>query len=265
MVASSRLPYGSAAFVAVGQRPSNRRALAAKYSSIDAVEVEVVLREVRERRGGEPDAVDAVQVERVRGDLHRARAVARVEHAAERALQVDRLGRRPLDRFGRAAHDLLDRPEQSAADCRRPRGSRASRTPWWSCRSCRSRPPPAACGSARRRTGRRAGPSRCARRARRPAARRRLERPLAHHRDGPGCDRGRGVLVAVDRRSRARRRTARRARRDASRRRGRRSPRRPARPRPRAPRGHRTGGRAAPAECRSSGSPQAQCGGTRLK
>ena len=45
-------------------------------------------------------AVRPPQLERVRGDLHRAGAVAAVEHLAERALEVDRLGRgadgRPL-------------------------------------------------------------------------------------------------------------------------------------------------------------------------
>ena len=38
------------------------------------------------------DALGAAQLERVRGDLHRAGDVAGVEHLAERALEVDRLG-----------------------------------------------------------------------------------------------------------------------------------------------------------------------------
>ena len=64
------------------------------------MEVEVVLREVGEDRRGDVDAVRPPQLERVRGDLHRAGAIAAVEHLAERALEVDRLGRgadgRPL-------------------------------------------------------------------------------------------------------------------------------------------------------------------------
>ena len=43
-------------------------------------------------------AVGAPQRERVRGDLHRAGAVAAVEHRAEVSLQVDRLGRRARHR-----------------------------------------------------------------------------------------------------------------------------------------------------------------------
>ena len=49
----------------------------------------------------------------MRGRLHRARAVARVEHLAEHALQVDRLGRRAHDAATLAADSRLDRPEQA--------------------------------------------------------------------------------------------------------------------------------------------------------
>ena len=55
-----------------------------------AVEVEVILAEVGEDEDGEAHAVEPVQLRRVRRRLHRARAVARVEHLAERALEVDR-------------------------------------------------------------------------------------------------------------------------------------------------------------------------------
>ena len=63
---------------------------------------------------GDVDPVRAAQFQRVRGDLHRARDVAAVEHLAERALEVDRLRRRPDDRPLLAAHDRLDRAEQPA-------------------------------------------------------------------------------------------------------------------------------------------------------
>jgi hypothetical protein len=56
------------------------------------VQVEVVLGQVRERERGEADPVEAPELGAVRRRLHRGAAVARVEHLAERALEVDRLG-----------------------------------------------------------------------------------------------------------------------------------------------------------------------------
>ena len=82
------------------------------------MEVEVVLAQVRERRGREVDAVGAVQLERMRGDLHRARAVARVEHLPEGRLQVDRLGRRAH----RRAHAAADHGGHAAEQAARPAG-----------------------------------------------------------------------------------------------------------------------------------------------
>ncbi len=65
-----------------------------------AVEVEVVLREVREHEHREPRAGEPSLRAGDRRRLHRARAVARVQHLAEEPLQVDRLRRvqprRPL-------------------------------------------------------------------------------------------------------------------------------------------------------------------------
>ena len=77
------------------------------------MEVEVVLGQVRERGDREPDPVGAVQGERVRGDLHRAGAVAAVDHPPERLLQVDRLRGRPLNRLLGPRHDPLDGPQQA--------------------------------------------------------------------------------------------------------------------------------------------------------
>ena len=56
------------------------------------VEVEVVLGQVGEDRSGEAHAGRAAQLQSVRGDLHRAGALAAIEHRAEVSLQVDRLG-----------------------------------------------------------------------------------------------------------------------------------------------------------------------------
>ena len=64
------------------------------------------------------DAVGALELQRVRGDLHRARDVARVEHLAERALEVEGLGRRAHDLVLDAADHRLDRPEQPARQAR---------------------------------------------------------------------------------------------------------------------------------------------------
>jgi hypothetical protein len=79
------------------------------------MEVEVVLGEVGEDRRAEMDPVHAPQLQRVRGDLHRASPIARVQHRAERALQVDRLGRGAHDGTLLAAHDRLHGAQQAAA------------------------------------------------------------------------------------------------------------------------------------------------------
>ena len=176
-----------------------------------AVEVEVVLRQVRERRRREAHAVDPVQLERVRRHLHRAGPVAGVEHPPERPLQVDRLGRRPLDRLGDAADALLDRAEQPAACRPPPRGSRASRRRSWSCRSCRSRRPRAASGSGSPKKRSASGAIAAARVGHDRLRHGHVERPLGDERDGAGRDRRGRVVVAVDDARRARTRTARRA------------------------------------------------------
>ena len=77
------------------------------------VEVEVILRQVGEDPAGEVDALRAPELQRVGGDLHGAGAVARVEHAAECGLEVDRLGRGALHRLVAPAHDGLHGAEQS--------------------------------------------------------------------------------------------------------------------------------------------------------
>ena len=78
-----------------------------------AVEVEVVLAQVREDEHGESHPVEPVQLRRVRRRLHRARPVARVEHLAERPLQVDRLRGRALDAAPLSADARLDRAQQA--------------------------------------------------------------------------------------------------------------------------------------------------------
>ena len=73
----------------------------------------MVLRQVGEDRGGEVDRVGAMQLESVRGHLHRTGHVAGVKHLAKRALEVDRLGRGSLHGALGAADHALDRAEQT--------------------------------------------------------------------------------------------------------------------------------------------------------
>ena len=253
---ASRRPYASSTFDrAVGQRPSNSRALAAKYSSIVPWK----------SRWSCDRLVNAAAANRTPSTRCRSSAcddtsiahapVAGVEHAREQCAA----GRSPRASSARPARRAPPTPARSC------RAGRTGRRPpsriardhvgrrGLAVRAGHARHAQRA-ASARRRTGRRAAPSRARasatidlrhRRRRAPA---RTTSATAPRRDGRS-----GVVVAVRRSPRARRRTARRARRDASRRRGRRSRRRPARAEPRARRGRRAGGRAAPAECRIVG------------
>ena len=84
-----------------------------------AVEVEMVLRQVREHERVEADAVEAMQHRRVRGRLERDAAVARVEHLAKRPLQIDRLGRGAHDRPNLSSDPALDGAEQAGPAARR--------------------------------------------------------------------------------------------------------------------------------------------------
>jgi len=80
-----------------------------------AVEVEMVVAEVREDEHGEADPVQAMQDGRMRRGLHRTRAIARVEHLAEQPLQVYRLRCRPHDSPPLTADARLDRSQQARA------------------------------------------------------------------------------------------------------------------------------------------------------
>ena len=114
-------------------------------------------------------ASHAVQRQRVRGDLHRAGPVAAVEHAPEGRLQVDRLGRRPLDLLLRPRRPPASPSPAARTAPRPPRGSPGAGTPWSSSRSSRSPRRPSAPPSGRRRSAPRAAPSPPARPRRRPA------------------------------------------------------------------------------------------------
>ena len=78
----------------------------------------MVLREIVEDRGGDVDRVRPLELERVRGRLHHARGVPRVEHLAEGPLQVEGLRRRAHHRMLDAADDRLDRAQQAGRDPR---------------------------------------------------------------------------------------------------------------------------------------------------
>ena len=98
------------------------------------MEVEVVLREVGERGGGEPHTGHALELERVRRHLHHTGRVAGVGHPPQHGLEVDALGSRPDDRLHAPADALLDGAEQPGR-ARPPRVRRGAGRPSSSCRS----------------------------------------------------------------------------------------------------------------------------------
>ena len=102
-----------------------------------AVEVEVVLGQVGEHGDREPDPGGSVEGQRVRGDLHRAGPVARLEHPAKGRLEIDRLRRRPLDLLLDPTDHLLDGPEEPGPDPLAPRARGGSGRRWSSSRWCR--------------------------------------------------------------------------------------------------------------------------------
>ena len=74
----------------------------------------MVAREVAEDDGVEVDAGGAVLGEGVRADLESARLVAGLDHLAEHALQVERLGGRELDRVVAPPMRLTTVPSSAA-------------------------------------------------------------------------------------------------------------------------------------------------------
>ncbi len=111
---ASRRPYSSPTLTTAIGRGSARksRRFASKYDSMSPWKSRWSWLRFVKTSTREADAVEPVEDGRVRRRLHRARAVAGVEHLAERPLQVDRLGRRPHDAAPLAADPRLDRPEQ---------------------------------------------------------------------------------------------------------------------------------------------------------
>jgi len=77
-----------------------------------AVVVEVVLGEVRERGHREPAAVDAPEVEPVRRHLHHGGVDPLRAHTAQRALEIEALGRRVARALAHVAVAHLDRADQ---------------------------------------------------------------------------------------------------------------------------------------------------------
>ena len=77
------------------------------------MEIEVVLRQVRERTDRERDAVHAVQRQRMGRDLHHHMRAARIEHLPQQALQGKALGRRALRRDDGVADAVFDRADEA--------------------------------------------------------------------------------------------------------------------------------------------------------
>ena len=76
-----------------------------------AVEVEVVLRQVREHRDPEPARPHTLELERVRADLHDQVRAAGVERPVRERLQVVGLGRRVRQRQPLGADARPERPD----------------------------------------------------------------------------------------------------------------------------------------------------------
>ena len=76
------------------------------------MQIEVILAQVREDERVEAHAVETSQRGAVRARLDGRAAVARVEHLAEEALQVDRLRRRERRRTPNSAHMPLHRADE---------------------------------------------------------------------------------------------------------------------------------------------------------
>jgi hypothetical protein len=100
--------WAVAVHVGLGEEP----ALRVEVLLHRAVKVEVVLAQVGEDQHPEADAEQALQGGAVGGGLERARAVARVQHLAEGALEIDRLAGRPGGRAALSADAVLDRAEE---------------------------------------------------------------------------------------------------------------------------------------------------------
>ena len=140
--------------------------------------------------------IEALELGRVRGGLHRAAPVAGVEHLAERALQVDRLRRRSRDRAPLASDPHLDGPEEARA----PAGGREDRVD-----QERGRRLPVRARDAGHLELPRRPTEEDVRREGHGAARvgddelghRQVERPLDEERDGAALDRVGGEVVAV--------------------------------------------------------------------
>ena len=77
------------------------------------MEIEVVLRQVRERTDRERDTVHAVQRQRMGRDLHHHMRAARIEHLPQQALQGKALGRRALRGEDGVANAVFDRADEA--------------------------------------------------------------------------------------------------------------------------------------------------------
>ena len=110
-----RRPYSSSTLTTDEPHPPEHASLGREVGLHRLVEVEVVLREIGEDPAREADPGRTPELQGVGGHLHRAGAVARVEHSPKRRLEVDRLGRRALHLLLHSPDHAFDRSEQAAA------------------------------------------------------------------------------------------------------------------------------------------------------
>ena len=182
----------------LGSRLDEQPSLGVEVLVHRAVEVEVILAQVREDERAEANVVQPMLRGRVRRRLHRAAAVTRVEHVPEGALEVDGLRGRVPHRPPLASDPALDGAEQA-----RPVSGRGEhRVEQEGGRGLPVRARDRSDGECRRRPaeeGVGGGCHRCSRIPDDELRRREIEATLDDQRDGAPGERFGGMVVAVRR------------------------------------------------------------------
>ncbi len=164
-------------------RPDEEPPLGLEVLLQRAVQVEVILGQVREDERVETNPTEPPEGRAVRGRFDRGAPVPRVEHLPKETLELDRLGCGERRATLLAADDPADGPDQSGPAIRGRRASSAGGRSSSSCRSSPSRRRRRAPSSAPRRTRQRRQPSRRVRPRRRAEERR--PRAAARPRERP--------------------------------------------------------------------------------
>ena len=105
---------------AFGQQIAEQPQLGGEVILFRRVVIHVVARQVGEAGGGEPDAVEALLVEPVRGGLHRQMGDAVRRQPRQSLMQRDRIGRRQRAIDRQRARDDADGAERGGLEPNRP-------------------------------------------------------------------------------------------------------------------------------------------------